>query len=186
MLLFQIATDQFWGRELRWKEGNAMCDALAPAKVTNTTFRCVTASDCCYLIALWYCYEGVIAWHKKRVEKTLKKCPEGHTWKEGEPQPANDEAKAAAIGNTYWTQDVGPEKRPKRHYFEPKPTPKVSEFGGQLVDLEAVTSRNQANLSFSVHRTSLSLGGACHLEPGRRERLLNLEASSTFPAWSRS
>ena len=113
VLLFQIATDQFWGRELRWKEGNAMCDALAPAKVTNTTFRCVTASDCCYLIALWYCYEGVIAWHKKRVEKTLKKYPEGHTWKEGEPQPADADAKAAAIGNTYWTQDMGPDKKPK-------------------------------------------------------------------------
>ena len=89
--------------------------------------RCVTISDKCYLISLWYCYEGQIAWHKKRVLGTLNKFPEGHEFT-GKVQPKDDDAKAEAIGKMSWSQEMKGRKELK-HYFEPKPSSCATQSG---------------------------------------------------------
>ena len=106
---------------------------VATYKKDDDTQRCVTVSDKCYLISLWYCYENVIAWHKKRVLGTLEKYPTDHQWEAGKPQPKDAEAKADAIGKMSWSEEVKGRKEPVKHYFEPKPDPKVSDSEAKLV-----------------------------------------------------
>ena len=109
-----------------------MCETFQETAEGEPQARCVTVSDKCYLISLWYCYEDVIAWHKKRVLGTLAKYPTAHQW-QGKYQPKNDEAKAEAIGKMSWSQEMQGQKD-KKHYFVPKPEPKVSHTEANLVD----------------------------------------------------
>ena len=111
-----------------------MCDALIdPPRDGGPQLKCVSTSDCCYLISLWHCYEGVIAWHKKRVLNTLAKYPNDHQWVAGKPQPKDEDAKEEARDKTYWAEEnKDPKKKPKRHHFEPKPDPVVSDSEADL------------------------------------------------------
>ena len=105
-----------------------MCDAeMVPHREGATPLPMVSTSDLCYLVALYYCYEGVIDWCARRADKQLEVFPEGHTWKVGEPQPGSEEAKQAAIGTAYWTQELG-RGNTIRHYYEPCPQPVVSDL----------------------------------------------------------
>ena len=74
----------------------------------------------------------MLAWHKKRVLGTLDKYPTGHQW-QGKYQPKDDETKTDAIGKMSWSQEMQGQKD-KKHYFEPKPEPKVSHTEANLVD----------------------------------------------------
>ena len=100
--------------------------------------RCVTVTDKCFVISLWHCCEDVIAWHKKRVSGTLDKHPEGHEWV-GKAQPKDAEAKADAIGKMSWSEEIN-NQRDKKHCFEPKPDPKVSDSEADLLVPQAGTS----------------------------------------------
>ena len=58
-----------------------MCDTMQVSKNDDEApIRCVSISDKCYLISLWYCYEDVIEWHRKRVMGELNKYPTDHDW----------------------------------------------------------------------------------------------------------
>ena len=88
---------------------------------------CVSTGDLAFLIAWFFCFENQIAWHKKRVQGTLEKYPEGHDFKKGTDQPKDDDAAQAAIGKAYFTVAMRDQKD-KRVYYEAKPRPVVSVF----------------------------------------------------------
>ena len=85
----------------------------------------VSTSDLCYVVALFYCFEKVIDWYSRKADGLLLNYPDGHTWKDGEPQPETQEAKAAAIGKAYWTETLDGGNT-IRHYYDPCPDPVVS------------------------------------------------------------
>ena len=115
-----------------------MCDTWQATPEGEPPIRCVTVSDKCFVISLWCCYEPVIAWQKKRVLGTLEKFPTTHAW-EGKLQPKDDEAKADAIGKMSWSQEIQGQKD-RKHYFEPKPDPVVSDSEADLLVSQAGTS----------------------------------------------
>lgn len=106
-----------------------MCGTM---QKNDDSTRCVSISDKCYLISLWYCYEDVIEWHRKRVMNLLDKYPPGHQWT-GDLQPEDQEAKDDAINKMSWTQPMK-EQKDKKHYFDPKPDPKVSNSEADLTE----------------------------------------------------
>ena len=106
-----------------------MCGTM---QKNDDSTRCVSISDKCYLISLWYCYEDVIEWHKNRVLNQLARCPVGHQWT-GDLQPKDQEAKDDAIGKMSWTEEMK-DKKDKKHCFDPKPDPKVSDSEADLTE----------------------------------------------------
>ena len=112
-----------------------MCDTMQVSKNDDEApIRCVSISDKCYLISLWHCYEDVIEWHRKRVMGELNKYPTDHDWTGDDLQPKDQQAKDDAIGKMSWTEESKDNKKNKKHYFEPKPDPKVSNSEADLTE----------------------------------------------------
>ena len=110
-----------------------MCDTVQVSKNDDEApIRCVSISDKCCLISLWHCCEDVIEWHRKRVMNELEKYPTDHQWT-GDLQPKDQQAKDDAIGKMSWTQEMKDQKD-KKHYFDPKPDPKVSNSEADLTE----------------------------------------------------
>ena len=104
----------------------------------------VSTSDLCCLVALFHCYEKPIDWYARRASGELEVFPIDCQWKAGEPQPESQEAKTAAIGEAYWTENLDGGKS-IRHYYEKIPDPVVSVFEVSFVILKLKAFFDQAN-----------------------------------------
>ena len=122
-----------------------MCDMEMKEHRTGAArLPMVSPSDLCYLVALFYCYEKPIDWYARRASGELEVFPVGHQWKAGEPEPSSQEAKTAAIGEAYWTENLEGGKS-IRHYYEKIPDPVVSVFEVSFVILKLKAFFDQAN-----------------------------------------
>ena len=138
-----------------------MCDCeMAPHMPDAERLPMVSPSDLCYTVSLFYCFEKAIDWHRRKAEGTLKVYPDGHTWKAGEPQPEDENAKNEAIGKAYWTETLD-DGDTIRHYFEPCPEAEVSLLEASFGNLKSKAPFEQANSCFPNSQHVKVGGGRC-------------------------
>ena len=138
-----------------------MCDCeMAPHRPDAERLPMVSPSDLCYTVSLFHCFEKAIDWYRRKAEGTLKVHPVDHTWKAGEPQPEDENAKNEAIGKAYWTETVD-DGDTIRHYFEPCPEAEVSLLEASFGNLKSKAPFEQANSCFPNSQHVKVGGGRC-------------------------